>query len=79
MMIDSIGSSFMRTPGVEQSGAAYMGNLAPMQPAAVQPSNFTEMLAGMIGDTAMAVKSAESTAIQAVHGKANIQPVAEAA
>jgi flagellar hook-basal body complex protein FliE len=78
MMIDALGPSLIRPPGIEPQGAAFMGNLAPLTPPAVQPSTFTDMLAGMVGETTTAVRTAESTSISAVHGKANIQNVAEA-
>lgn len=78
MMIDALGSTLIRPPAVDPQGAAFMGNLAPMTPPAIQPSTFSDMLAGMIGETAGAVRAAESASISAVHGKANIQQVAEA-
>jgi flagellar hook-basal body complex protein FliE len=78
MMIDALGPSVIRSPAIEPQGAAFVGNLAPLTPPTVQPSNFTDMLAGMIGETASAVKTAETASISAVHGKANIQQVAEA-
>lgn len=77
-MIEALGSSLIRAPGIEPRGAAFIGNLAPSTPTSIQPSNFTDMLAGMFSDTANAVRTAESTSISAVHGKANIQQVAEA-
>jgi flagellar hook-basal body complex protein FliE len=77
-MIDALGPSIIRSPGIEPQGVPFMGNLAPTAPAAIQPNTFSDMLAGMIGDTAAAVRTAESTSISAVHGKANIQSVAEA-
>jgi flagellar hook-basal body complex protein FliE len=71
-------ASFLRPAAVVPQEAPFMGNLAPTTPPAVQPSNFTAMLAGMIGDTVGAVKTAETASIQAVNGKASIQEVAEA-
>ena len=78
MMIDALGSSLIRAPGVEPHGPALVGNLASAGAAGVQPSTFSDMLAGMIGDTATAVKTAEAASISGVGGKANIQQVAEA-
>jgi flagellar hook-basal body complex protein FliE len=77
-MIDALGPSIIRSPAIEPQGAAFMGNLAPMTPVAIQPNTFSDMLAGMIGETTAAVRTAESTSISAVNGKANIQSVAEA-
>jgi flagellar hook-basal body complex protein FliE len=78
-MINPVGSPLFSPQVVEQpQGAAFMGNLAPLQPQTVQPTDFSSMLESMITDTASAVKTAESTSLNAVHGKASIQQVAEA-
>jgi flagellar hook-basal body complex protein FliE len=77
-MIDALGPSLIRAPSVEPQAAAFMGNLAPLAPPAVQPSTFSDLLAGMIGDTATTVRTAESASIAGVNGKATIQQVAEA-
>jgi flagellar hook-basal body complex protein FliE len=77
MMISPISSSLLRS-APEPQGAAFLGNLAPLNPQPVQPSDFTTMLAGMITDTSTAVKTAEATSLAGVHGKASIQQVAEA-
>ena len=76
-MIDPIGSPLLRsTP--ESQGAGFVGNLAPAAAEPAQPTDFASMLSNMISDTVTSVRSAESTSLASVHGKASIQQVAEA-
>jgi len=78
-MINPVGTPGFSPQAVERpQGAAFMGNLAPLQPATVDPSAFSSMLEGMFTDTLSAVKNAEAMSVNAVHGKASIQQVAEA-
>jgi flagellar hook-basal body complex protein FliE len=78
-MINPVGSPLFAPQAVEQpQGAAFLGNLAPLQPATVQPSDFSSMLENMITDTLGTVRKAEATSIAGVQGNASIQQVAEA-
>jgi flagellar hook-basal body complex protein FliE len=77
-MIDPIRTPLVRSTPVEVQPAGFMGNVAAINPAAAQPSDFAAMLAGMAGEAVSAVKAAESTSISGVQGKASIQQVAEA-
>lgn len=76
-MLDAINTNYFKA-AAEPQGAAFMGNLAPVTPQTVQPSDFTSLLSGMFTDTANAVKTAEATSLSSVHGNASIQQVAEA-
>jgi flagellar hook-basal body complex protein FliE len=76
-MIDPVNSPFVR-PALEPQAAPFVGNLAPAQPQAANPSDFTSMLTGMMGDALSNVRQAEATSLASVHGNASIQQVAEA-
>jgi flagellar hook-basal body complex protein FliE len=77
-MIDPIRAPLIRPTPIEPQSPAFMGNVAPINPASVQPSDFTAMLASMAGEAYSSVKAAESVSIAGVQGKASIQQVAEA-